>query len=83
MSARSDGSNTGGGFPLDLTVETSVDGTTWTPVISATELPRPGTPAQVFSFPVTTARYVQVRGTHLRPDGDGGHRMQLAEMEVR
>jgi hypothetical protein len=34
-------------------------------------------------FPATTARYVQVRGTELRPDGEGGYRMQLSELEVR
>ncbi len=81
--ARSDGANTGGGFPVDFTIETSLNGTTWTPVASAADRPQPGAEVQAFSFPATTARYVQVRGTELRPDGEGGYRMQLAELEVR
>ncbi|GAA1589993.1 hypothetical protein GCM10009789_49520 [Kribbella sancticallisti] len=83
LSARSDGSNTGNGFPVDFTIETSLDGTTWTPVASAADRPQPGADVQGFTFPATTARFVQVRGTELRPDGEGGYRMQLAEVEVR
>lgn len=81
--ARSDGASTGNGFPVDFTIETSLDGTTWTPVATVNDLPQPGSGVQAFSFPATTARYVQVRGTELRPDGEGGYRMQLSELEVR
>lgn len=81
--ARSDGGTTGNGFPIDFTIETSLDGSSWTPVTSAADRPQPGGEVQEFTFPATTARYVQVRGTELRPDGEGGYRMQLAELEVR
>lgn len=81
--ARSDGASTGNGFPVDFTIETSLDGTTWNPVATVNDLPQPGSGVQAFSFPATTARYVQVRGTELRPDGEGGYRMQLSELEVR
>ncbi|MDX3006011.1 discoidin domain-containing protein [Kribbella solani] len=80
---RTDGASTGQGFPLDYTVETSTDGTTWTPVASVTGAPQPGAGPVSYSFPERTARYVQVRGTQLRPDGEGGYRMQLSELEVR
>jgi hypothetical protein len=80
--ARSDGADTGNGFPVDFTIEASLDGTTWTPVASAAGEARPGAEVQAFSFPATMARYVQVRGTKLRTDGEGGYRMQLAELEV-
>jgi hypothetical protein len=81
--ARSDGGNTGNGFPIDFTVETSLDGTTWTPVATVNDLPQPGPGVQTYTFPATSARYVQLRGTELRPDGEGGYRMQLSELEVR
>ncbi|GAA1597604.1 hypothetical protein GCM10009804_62560 [Kribbella hippodromi] len=80
---RTDGASTGQGFPIDYTVETSTDGTTWTPVTSVTGAPQPGAGRVTYTFADRTARYVQVRGTQLRPDGEGGYRMQLAEVEVR
>ncbi|MFI5732315.1 discoidin domain-containing protein [Kribbella sp. NPDC051587] len=80
--ARSDGSSTGSGFPVDYVVETSTDGVNFTPVATANDVPQPGSAAVTQTFPTTTARYVQVRGTELRPDGEGGYRMQLAELEV-
>ncbi|MFC9687663.1 glycoside hydrolase domain-containing protein [Kribbella sp. NPDC056951] len=80
--ARSDGSNTGGMFPVDYVVETSTDGVNFTPVATANDVPQPGSSAVTHTFPTTTARYVQVRGTELRPEGEGTYRMQLAELEV-
>ncbi|MEV0286339.1 glycoside hydrolase domain-containing protein [Kribbella sp. NPDC050820] len=77
------GANTGNGFPVDFTVETSADGVTWTPVATVADHAQSGSAPVWFTFPPTTARYVQVRGTELRPDGEGGYRMQLAELEVR
>ncbi|MGW1343966.1 discoidin domain-containing protein [Kribbella sp. NPDC002412] len=81
--ARSDGAGTGSGFPVDFIVETSADGGTWTPVATVADHAQPGSAPVSFTFPPTTARYVQVRGTELRPDGEGGYRMQFAELEVR
>ncbi|TDD55441.1 DUF4091 domain-containing protein [Kribbella antibiotica] len=81
--ARSDGASTGGGFPVDYVVETSADGVNWTTAAAANDVPDPGAGVVTHTFPTTTARYVQVRGTELRPDGEGGYRMQLAELEVR
>ena len=39
------------GFPVDFTIETSLDGTTWTPVASAADRPQPGAEVQAFRFP--------------------------------
>ncbi|WP_405063869.1 discoidin domain-containing protein [Kribbella sp. NBC_01505] len=80
--ARSDGSSTGAGFPVDYVVETSVDGVNFTQVASGTDVPQPGSGAVTHTFATTTARYVQVRATELRADSEGGYRMQLAELEV-
>ncbi|GAA0612959.1 DUF4091 domain-containing protein [Kribbella sandramycini] len=81
--ARSDGGSTGGFFPIDYVVETSTDGVNFTPVATANDVPQPGAAAVSHSFATTTARYVQVRGTELRAESPGVHRMQLAELEVR
>lgn len=80
--ARSDGPDTGAGFPVDFSIQVSDDGTTWTTVASAAGYGRPDHTAQVFTFPVTTARHVRVVGTALRTDPRGEARMQLAELRV-
>ncbi|MER5425354.1 discoidin domain-containing protein [Streptosporangium roseum] len=79
--ARSDGANTGQGFPLDFVIEVSADGTNWTTVTTKTNYPRPGAEAQAFTFTPTTARYVRVTGTKLSAAG-ALYMMQLAELEV-
>jgi hypothetical protein len=80
--ARTDGPNTGAGFPVDFTIQVSSDGTTWTNVATRTGYPRPDHTAQSFTFPATTARHVRVVGTNLRADPGGTFRMQLGELEV-
>lgn len=80
---RNDGANTGYGFPIDFTIQTSPDNVTWTTVVTQTGYPLPGNAAQSFTFAPTTARYVKVNGTNLRTDGPGGSlRMQFAEIQV-
>ncbi|MET7282244.1 glycoside hydrolase domain-containing protein [Kribbella sp. NPDC005582] len=79
--ARSDGPNTGNGFPVDYIVETSLDGSNFAEVARGTDVPQPGSEAVSHTFPTTTTRYVQIRATELRPSADT--RMQLAELEVR
>ncbi|WP_103963640.1 glycoside hydrolase domain-containing protein [Nonomuraea solani] len=79
---RSDGANTGLGFPVDFTVQVSADGTSWSTVASRTNQPRPGAGAQTFSFPAVEARYVKVTGTKLGSDPLGAFHMQLAEIEA-
>ena len=78
-----DGRDIGRGFPKAFTIETSVDGETWTPAASATDYAQPTTFAVPdFTFDARDARYVRVTGTSLRTVEDGEYRMQLAEIEV-
>ncbi len=79
---RSDGENTGLGFPIDYTVAVSADNVTWTTVASVTGAPRPGAGAQSVAFTPVQARYVRVQGTRLRTDPTVSNMMQLAELEV-
>ncbi|MEV4060681.1 discoidin domain-containing protein [Nonomuraea dietziae] len=79
---RSDGPNTGLGFPVDFTVQVSADGSSWTTVATRTGYPRPGAGAQTFPFPTASVRHIRVTGTNLRPDQHGNHHMQLAEIEA-
>ncbi len=77
-----DGRDIGKGFPVDFTIETSLDGVTWTPAVSKAAYPQPTTfDVPSFTFDARDARYVRVTGTSLRQT-DGGYRMQLAEIEV-
>ncbi|GAA4345576.1 hypothetical protein GCM10023087_07670 [Microbacterium rhizosphaerae] len=72
----------GTGFPVDFTVETSVDGVTWSPGVAQTGYAKPASyQGQSFSFDARSARYVRVTGTNLRPDS-GQYRMQFAEIQV-
>jgi hypothetical protein len=79
---RDDGVNTGAGFPSAFTIQTSTDGTTWNTVVTQNAYPPPPAGGQVFTFPVTTARYVRVTGTMLTQDSSGTYYMQLAGMSV-
>jgi chitodextrinase len=70
-------------FPIDFNIAVSTDGASWTQVITKTGYPF-ATGPQTFIFPNTTARYVRVTGTSLRPDpnDNGYYWMRLGEMEV-
>ena len=81
---RNDAGTVGYGFPIDFTIQTSMDGITWATAVTQTGYALPGNSAQIFPFIATDARYVRVEGTNLRINpGDGNrYRMQFAEMEV-
>ncbi|WP_328988980.1 discoidin domain-containing protein [Kribbella sp. NBC_01245] len=81
--ARSDGANTGAGFPVDFEIQTSLNGSTWTPVVTKTGYPKPDELAQSFTFTATSARYVRVVATKVQPAPGGELRVQLAELEAR
>ncbi|WAL73016.1 discoidin domain-containing protein [Kitasatospora sp. YST-16] len=83
LTARTDGANTGLGFPVDFTVQVSPDNVNWTTVVTRTGYPRPTTAVQSFTFPPVTARYVKVSGTKLSADQFGTYYLQLGEMSVR
>ncbi len=76
--------NGGYGFPVDFTIETSTNGTSWTTVVTRTAFAVPLT-TQRFDFTATAARYVRASGTSLRPNPTDSnlYRMQFAEFEVR
>ncbi|WP_146616647.1 discoidin domain-containing protein [Kitasatospora sp. SolWspMP-SS2h] len=79
---RTDGANTGLGFPVDYTVQVSADNAAWTTVASRTGQPRPGAAGQTFTFTPATARYVRIVATRLSPDQFGDHYLQLGEVTV-
>ena len=72
----------GQGFPRDFTIQTSVDGESWTDVYA-----RYGygggkvTGAQRFVFEDAEARYVRLNVSGLS-EAAGGYRLQLAELEI-
>ncbi|MFC9329761.1 discoidin domain-containing protein [Kitasatospora sp. NPDC057015] len=82
LTARTDGANTGLGFPVDFTVQVSDDNVTWTTVVSRTGYPRPGSADQVFSFTPVAARYVKVESTRFSADQFGAYYLQLGEIGV-
>ncbi|MFI8823795.1 discoidin domain-containing protein [Streptomyces sp. NPDC053431] len=82
LTPRTDGVNTGLGFPVDFTVQVSADNATWTTVADEHGHPRPGATTQTFSFAPTRARYVKITGTRLSPDQFGDHYLQLGEIGV-
>ncbi|MGW2545792.1 discoidin domain-containing protein [Kitasatospora sp. NPDC001574] len=82
LTPRTDGVNTGLGFPVDFTVQVSADNATWTTVASRTGYPRPGAVSQDFAFTPVTARYVRITGTRLSADQFGDHYLQLGEIGV-
>ncbi|MBO9604446.1 MAG: discoidin domain-containing protein [Paenibacillaceae bacterium] len=81
---RNDGVNTGYGFPVDFTIQTSTDNVNWTTAVTQTGYSQPGGIAQSFLFPSASARYIKVNGTSLRanPNDANQYRMQFAEFEV-
>lgn len=77
------GTDLGDDFPIDFSIQTSTDGTTWHTVVSKTGYPKPTDgSAQSFGFTPQTARYVRVEGTNLRNDEGGQYRIELSELEV-
>jgi hypothetical protein len=80
---RDDGPNTGYGFPVDFTIQVSMDGVAWKTVLAQRNFPRPSD-AQTFQFPLCQARFIRVNGTQLQANPNDGNlfAMQLAELEV-
>jgi hypothetical protein len=74
----------GYGFPLDFSIQTSPDASTWTDIPGQvyTSYPNPGsTPAALtFGSPVT-ARFLRLNVTRLGADDFGNHYLQLAEIQ--
>jgi hypothetical protein len=82
---RNDGVNAGYGYPIDFTIATSDDGSTWTTAVTKTAMTLPANgAAQAFTFGTRSARYVRIQGTSLRANPNDGDavRMQLAEVEI-
>lgn len=77
---RSDGANTGGGFPADYSIALSADGSNWTTVASRTAVPRPGAGPQSSAFATVQARYLRVSATKLTADQFGAYHLQFAEI---
>jgi hypothetical protein len=72
----------GYGFPVDFSIQTSADGSTWTdvPGQSHTGFPSPTAPvALAFGGPVS-ARYLRINATRLGADNLGNCYLQLAEI---
>jgi hypothetical protein len=75
----------GYGFPLDFTIQVSINNTNWSTVITQTGYPLPTVAgAKSFTFASTNARYVKITGTNLRPNpnDNNSYRMQFAEIEI-
>lgn len=70
------------GFPVDFSLQTSLDGATWTdvPGQSYTGYVNPGSTDVTFPFAATPARYVRLNATRLGNDGTNTY-LQLAELE--
>jgi alpha-L-rhamnosidase len=49
---------------------------------TSADVPAPSTEPQTYSFPATTARFVRLTATRLRPRNQGEYGLALAEMEV-
>jgi hypothetical protein len=73
----------GESFPIDFTIQTSLDGNAWKTVVSRNGYGKPGPEPQRFTFDKTDARYVKVEGTNLRYLGaESAYYMQFAEIEI-
>lgn len=85
---RTNATGVGGGsadFPVNFTIETSTDGSTYTTVSTITGQANPNGSAQTYNFGATTARYVRISATTLgapASDESSYYRLQLAEFEV-
>ncbi|MBB5890741.1 discoidin domain-containing protein [Kutzneria kofuensis] len=89
---RGDGSNVGTGFPVDFTVDTTLDDPTspdarWTKIFTEAGFPKPTSAAPLefslaTSFGGASAGALRITGTNLSTDPNGQYRMQLAEVAV-
>ncbi len=79
---RDDAGHEGEGFPVDLSVEVSLDAKQWKPVASRAGIPS-SKEALVVTFDPVKVRHVRVVGTKLRQSPEGGlYSMQFVELEV-
>jgi len=73
----------GESFPIDFTIQASLDANNWKTVVSRNGTPKPGTDPQKFTFDSTVARYVKIEGTNLRYLGaESAYYMQFVEIEI-
>jgi hypothetical protein len=80
---RNAGMREGESFPVDFTIQVSLDSFSWKTVVTRTGYPKPGTEAQKFTFDKVPARYVKIEGTNLRYlPAESGYWMVLAEIEI-
>ena len=80
---RNAGQREGESFPIDFTIQTSLDAINWTTVVSRNGYRKPGTEPQRFTFDRTVARWVKIEGTNLRYLGaESAYYMQFAEIEI-
>jgi len=71
-------------FPVDFTIQTSLNGTTWTTIPGQTYAgyPNPMGSEQTFTFSPVSARYIRIHGTRFRQDDYGNYFMQMAEVSA-
>jgi hypothetical protein len=80
---RNDSRRVGESFPIDFTIQTSLDANSWTTVVTQNNYGKPGPEAQRFTFNQTNARFVRIVGTNLRYLGaESAYYMQFTEIEV-
>lgn len=79
---RNDSGNIGQNFPIDFTIQMSSDNVNWSTVVTRSGYTQPGNAVQSFTFTATTARYVKVEGTNLRPNPSDANRYRMAFAEV-
>lgn len=85
LTPRTDGVNTGYGFPIDFTIALSSDNVNWTTPIVRTAYALPAGVPQEFIVPPQTTQFVKITGTKLRANPNDGnrYRMQFAEVAVQ
>jgi hypothetical protein len=79
---RNDAGNVGQNFPIDFTIQTSIDNLNWSTVITRTGYAQPGNAVQSFGFSAVSARYVKIEGTNLRPNPSDANRYRMAFAEI-
>ncbi|WP_409345574.1 discoidin domain-containing protein [Paenibacillus sp. MBLB4367] len=73
------------GFPVDFSLQSSNDGTTWTTIPGQSYISyyNPGTTTQLFPFSsIVSARYIRLHATKLSADDFGNYYLQLGDMIV-
>ncbi len=80
---RSDGTNSGKGFPRNFTIQVCREGEPWRVAAEHRDYPAPlDGKAQAFAFEHAVGRYIKVEATWLREVEPGTNRFQLAEIAV-